>query len=278
MRPRTLLAAPLALLVLGAGLAASAEAAPGLNFTPKLTRQLKVLPKQAKKIQSQVRRVQTQVSGVALKLSSLSARIETLEARFAKAVTAGGVGPQGPQGATGPVGPSGPQGPTGPKGSTGDQGLQGPAGPRGLTWRGTYSSITSYAANDAVQFGGSSYVNAGPGPILDTAPPNGTWDLVAQAGASGGGGGVINGFKLEVLDDTVSATAGLATTFFKTCTNNGIATGGTAILGDSSDGLIIGGQIAADGNGVPRTWQAVFISNTTGSVPVRLSVVCAQTQ
>jgi hypothetical protein len=269
MRSRTLVAASLALLVL-AGSAGSAAAAPGLTFSPSLTRQLKVLPKQAKKIQAQVK-------SVALQLTSLSARIETLEARFAKAVTAGGVGPMGPQGATGPVGPAGPQGPTGPKGTTGDTGPQGPTGARGLTWRGTFSALTAYATDDAVQYGGSSYVATAP--IQGTTPPAGAWSLLAQAGAAGGGGGggLITGITVELLDTTVAANADQNSSFGHTCTNGGIATGGTAILVNSTDGEIIGGQVGADGTQVPRTWYAVFHSNFTKNVPVKLWVVCAQT-
>jgi hypothetical protein len=276
MRPRSLLAAPLAVLVLAgggagtAGVAASAAAPPKL--TAKLTRQLKVLPQQAK-------RIETQVRALALQLSALTARVETLETRLSRAVSAGGVGPAGPQGPAGTVGPAGPQGATGPRGTTGEAGPQGPAGPRGLTWRGAYSAATAYVANDAVEHEGSSYVATAS--TQGIPPPGGpAWSLLAQAGADGGGGGgggPIGGFRVEVLDTTVQGNADQVTSFAKTCSNGGIATGGTASIVNSNDGEIIGGQIEADGDGVPRTWHVLFRSAFTKQVPVKLYVVCAQT-
>src|SRR5262249_43238389 len=65
-------------------------------------------------------------------------------------------GPQGPVGPSG--GPGGP-GPQGPAGATGATGAQGPAGPVGMTWQGTWSNSTAYAANDAVAYNGTSYIS-----------------------------------------------------------------------------------------------------------------------
>ena len=193
---------------------------------------------------------------------------------------AGGIGPEGPAGAAGaagPVGPSGPQGPVGPKGLTGDTGPAGPTGARGLNWRGAWSGATSYAKDDAVQYNGSSYVAnqaTGAGPVPGVS---GLWDLLAQKGTSGAGAGTITGFALELLDTTVAASASQNVTVGYTCTNGGIATGGTASLVNSTDGEIIGGQVGADGSGVPRSWYVIFHSNFTKNVPVKLWVVCAQT-
>lgn len=249
---------------------AHAKAAP---VTPKLAKQLKVLPKQAKQLKTQMR-------AFAVQMSALASRVESLEDRFSKAVGAGGVGPEGPAGAagaTGPTGPSGPQGPAGPKGNTGDTGPQGATGPRGLTWRGAWGSGTTYAKDDAVQYNGSSYVASGPaspGLLPGTAP---VWDLLAQKGAGGGGAGAITGFEMELLDTTVAATADQDVTVGKTCSNGGIATGGTSSLVNSTDGQVIGGQVGADLDGVPRTWYVVFHSNFTKNVPVKIWVVCATT-
>ena len=191
--------------------------------SPALLKQLKVLPKQAKVLSSQVRTFSTQIQAI-------NGRLDSLEARFAKAVTAGGVGPEGPAGATGaagPVGPSGPQGPSGPRGGTGDTGPAGPTGPRGLTWRGSWSASTAYVADDAVQYNGSSYVSTGPvdpGLVPGVAP---VWELLAQKGAGSGGAGQITGWETEVFDGTVSGTASQAVVASKTCSNNGVATGGT---------------------------------------------------
>lgn len=245
--------------------------------TVKLTKQLKVLPKQAK-------RLQVQVKGFAVQLAALSGRIEALEARVARAISAGGIGPQGlagVTGASGAVGASGPQGPAGPKGSTGASGAQGATGTRGLNWQGTWAIGTSYAKDDAVQHGGSSYIARLPVPSGGGTPDvNQTdWDLLAQKAGSGtgGGGGTITGFKVELLDTTVSGTANLAATVSHTCPNGGIATGGTASLVNSQDGTIIGGQVGADADGVPRTWYVTFKSAVTQTVPLKIWVVCAQT-
>jgi hypothetical protein len=245
--------------------------------SPKLMKQLKALPKQAKKLNVQIR-------AIALQLSALTTRVESLEGRFSKAVSAGGVGPQGPPGPQGPaggVGAAGPQGPQGPRGFTGDAGATGPAGPRGLTWKGAYSALSAYDKDDAVQSGGSSYVATAaiaPGVV----PPAGAWSLLAQKGADGGsgggGGGAITGWKVEVSEPTTLATANLNFTASATCSNNGIATGGTAILVNQAQGTIVGGQIQADGQSVPRGWQVTVDPSVSANVVTRISVVCAQTQ
>lgn len=84
---------------------------------------------------------------------------------------------------TGTVGPTGPQGPAGP------QGVPGPVGPAGLTWQGLWTTLNSYAENDAVSFGGASYfcynpagvLPGGSNPTVDTA----NWALLASQGATG---------------------------------------------------------------------------------------------
>lgn len=283
-RPRPLvlvLVAALAMAVAAPGIGGSHEAdaavrkAPKAAMSAKLTKQLKVLPKQAKKLQVQVR-------GFSSQLAALTARVASLESRLAAAVSAGGVGPQGPQGpagAAGAPGPSGPQGPSGPKGTTGDTGPAGPQGVRGLTWRGAWSSGTGYAKDDAVQHDGSSYVATGAvdaGLVPGVAP---VWSLLAaKAGSQGGGGGTITGFEVSLLDTTVAASASQNVTIGHTCPDGGIATGGTSSLVNSTDGTVIGGQVGADVNGVPRTWFTIFTSNFTKNVPVKIWVVCAQTQ
>jgi hypothetical protein len=249
---------------------AKKKAAP---LSPKLTKQLKVLPKQAKRLGATVRILGTQ-------LASLTGRVDSLEARFSKAVAAGGVGPQGPagaDGAPGPVGPSGPQGPQGLRGPDGPQGPPGPTGTRGLNWRGTWSASTTYAKDDAVFHNGSSYVATIAIAAGGAVPgANSAWDIVAAKGASGAGAGTITGFLLELHEPNVSATADQNVTVGYTCSNGGIATGGTASLVNSNDGQVIGGQVGADGAGIPRSWYVIFHSNFTKNVPIKLWVVCAQ--
>jgi hypothetical protein len=83
-------------------------------------------------------------------------------------------------------GPTGPQGPAGPTGPTGPQGPQGVTGPIGMNWRSAWSSSLSYAINDAVSSGGSSYICI----VANTnsQPPSANWSLLAQQGATGSTG------------------------------------------------------------------------------------------
>lgn len=92
-----------------------------------------------------------------------------------------GVPPPAPQWdvfAAGGAGSPGPPGPPGPSG---------PAGPIGINWSGAWSAFTSYATNDGVQFGGSSYIALSPS--TGSMPPSANWDLIAQVGSVGPSGG-----------------------------------------------------------------------------------------
>ncbi|MGB4768214.1 MAG: hypothetical protein WBP22_03060 [Candidatus Saccharimonas sp.] len=67
--------------------------------------------------------------------------------------------------------------------------IAGPAGPVGMVWRGAYSNTTTYAANDAVSYNGSSFIatagvtGVNPGsPSVPTAP----WNTLSQIGTAGG--------------------------------------------------------------------------------------------
>jgi hypothetical protein len=87
----------------------------------------------------------------------------------------GNPGPPGPpgEGIQGNPGPSGPPGPLGPQGD------------KGLNWRGRFDGRVAYRPDDAVEFGGSSYVAVDP--IRGVSPPGG-WSLLAQRGAQGSPG------------------------------------------------------------------------------------------
>ena len=100
---------------------------------------------------------------------------------------------QGATGATGVEGAAGPQGLQGLTGATGSQGSAGAAGANGIsfTFRNAFDASASYAVNDVVSFGGSSYVaiatNAGPSnPTPDTNTE--VWSVMAQQGADGAAG------------------------------------------------------------------------------------------
>jgi hypothetical protein len=83
----------------------------------------------------------------------------------------------------------GSQGPMGPQGVQGNPGTPGAVGPAGLEWQGTWNKNTSYVADDAVAFSGSSYfcILAIAGSSLNQSPPNDTthWALLASQGAQG---------------------------------------------------------------------------------------------
>ena len=92
----------------------------------------------------------------------------------------GAVGAAGSQGATGAAGAAGPVGPAGVNGTNGLNGTP------GLAWEGAWSSGTSYAVNDAVSYGGGSYLSVGAGNVgqrPDLYPA--AWAVLAQAGAAG---------------------------------------------------------------------------------------------
>ncbi|GGA59855.1 hypothetical protein GCM10011507_09220 [Edaphobacter acidisoli] len=73
----------------------------------------------------------------------------------------------------------------GAAGATGAVGPQGPAGAAGVNFRGAWSSATGYLANDAVTFGGSTYL-ALTGSLAsepDTSPAQ--WAMLAAKGVAG---------------------------------------------------------------------------------------------
>jgi hypothetical protein len=110
----------------------------------------------------------------------------TAWAMFAAAGATGATGPAGPQGAPGVNGLNGATGATGPAGAAG---LNGTNGTPGLVWQGAWSSSGNYAVNDAVSYGGTSYLsltasNMGQRPDLYPA----SWAVLAAAGAAGAAG------------------------------------------------------------------------------------------
>ena len=106
----------------------------------------------------------------------------------------GATGAQGPQGNTGATGTQGPAGPTGPTGNTGATGAQGPAGATGPTgpghtWRGAWLVGTAYVINDAVTYGGASFIcataNTGQAPPSGGSGSNAYWTIMAAQGSTG---------------------------------------------------------------------------------------------
>ena len=231
-RPLAAVAALALLSESAAGGGAAAAAAPRRLTSPKLAKQLKVLPKQAKQLQTQMR-------AFAVQMSALVSRVDSLEDALSKAVGAGGIGPEGPAGApgaAGAIGPLRPAGPGGPEGQHRRHRPPGRAGPRGLTWQGAWSERDDLrqGRRGAVQRllvcrvrRGSARSRARDRPGLGAARPEGRrWRRR----------GAITGFQIELLDTTVAATADQDVTVGKTCSNGGIATGGTSSLVNSTDG------------------------------------------
>lgn len=98
-------------------------------------------------------------------------------------------GPQGPQGLQGLQGPAGADGATGPQGPIGDTGPQGPQGDKGLNWQGAYSAATTYAIDDVVEDGGSSYTSIQNSNLANTPSSSPAWwEPLALAGADGADG------------------------------------------------------------------------------------------
>lgn len=110
----------------------------------------------------------------------------------------GAAGAAGPKGDTGDVGPAGPAGADGAAGAAGAAGADGPQGPPGIVWRGAWDTNASYAADDAVQHSGRTFValtsSTGVTPPT-TATSSATWSLLADRGeqgpASAGASGVV---------------------------------------------------------------------------------------
>ncbi len=108
-----------------------------------------------------------------------------------------GTGPVGPQGAKGDKGDTGAQGPAGVAGVGGAQGPAGPSGvpgPKGdaggLVYRGSYSAVLTYAAEDLVSYAGAAWVSLLAGNAGVTPGTNDSaWGLLVPAAASSGGGG-----------------------------------------------------------------------------------------
>lgn len=97
----------------------------------------------------------------------------------------GDVGPQGQQGV---AGPQGLQGAAGPQGVQGPPGTQGPTGLKGLTWRGAWSPLVTYGADDAVEFGGSAWIALAAS--TGAQPPGPDWQLLAARGEAGAVGAI----------------------------------------------------------------------------------------
>jgi hypothetical protein len=135
----------------------------------------------------------------------------------------GAPGANGIQGLPGATGAAGATGATGIPGTNGANGTNGAPGPPGMTFRGAWITGYGYAANDAVAFGGSTYLaqvsNSSSEP--DLYPQ--VWAVLAQAGATGPSGPTGTAAAVAIGTVTTGAAGSQAAV-----TNSG--TGSAAVL------------------------------------------------
>lgn len=144
-----------------------------------------------------------------------------------------GVPFQGPQGIPG-VGERGDQGIQGIQGVAGERGERGQAGAdgQGFVWRGEYSASSTYAVNDVVSFGGSSFTALVSGVTQSPAASPSSWAAMALKGDTGATGatGTFNGSALGTpTSGNVSACVGqvadLSIVVFGANTTRAVGTG-----------------------------------------------------
>lgn len=103
-------------------------------------------------------------------------------------VARGATGAAGAPGSTGPAGPPGATGPAGSAGSQGPQGVVGPAGIPGINFRESWLANAGYQTNDAVTFGGSTWIATASSSGVQPGTSTAAWSLLAQAGLTGPSG------------------------------------------------------------------------------------------
>lgn len=86
------------------------------------------------------------------------------------------------------MGPAGVAGAPGPQGIAGAAGATGPPGAVGINFRGVWGSGVSYAVNDAVTFGGSTWLATGANSAVEPDLNASLWSVIAAAGAAGPSG------------------------------------------------------------------------------------------
>ncbi|WP_217644344.1 tail fiber domain-containing protein [Paracidovorax konjaci] len=177
----------------------------------------------------------------------------------------GAAGPTGPTGSVGVTGPAGATGTTGPQGTAGATGSTGLRGPAGLAWRGTWSAASTYAASDAVEYLGSSYVAVSAAVAAGSTPgQTADWSLVAARGAAGSGavvglspGSTQTSAVLPLVNIASSNAIGTGTAAL---VNIAADSGNQALLRLSDDGAFTvggtsgNGTTPASGAGVRMMW------------------------
>jgi hypothetical protein len=109
--------------------------------------------------------------------------------KWALFAAAGATGSTGLQGATGPTGAQGPQGVQGVMGPVGPIGATGAQGPAVANYTGNYVATNNYALNDAVSYGGATYISLVKGNVGNTPSLSPTqWAVLAAQGIQGATG------------------------------------------------------------------------------------------
>ena len=156
---------------------------------------------------------------------------------------------QGSVGVAGPAGTAGAAGPPGAAGAAGVAGATGSAGVAGVIYRGAWVAGTGYGVNDAVLFGGTTYIATAGGAGLQPDLYPGAWGVLAAQGSAGPTGPAGAAASLSVG----TVTTGLAGTV-ATVTNSG--TGSAAVLNFT----IPQGAAGANGSGGGGASAASFLS------------------
>ena len=186
----------------------------------------------------------------------------------------GAAGPAGAQGVAGATGATGPQGVAGPAGAVGATGANGLAG---INFRNAWNAQANYAVNDAVTYGGSTYlaVAAGMNAEPDATPQS--WALLAAAGGAGPTGAAGSAATVSVGNVTTLAANAPATV-----TNSGTAQAavlnfgipqGVAGTGSSSGSSTSSGTFAAMYHAVSYSSLYYSVNSPTGSLTETTSVL-----
>jgi hypothetical protein len=144
-------------------------------------------------------------------------------------------------------------GSAGAAGVAGAAGPQGPAGVPGVSYRGAWAAGTGYVANDAVSFGGSTYLalatSLGSQPDLNPT----LWGVLAQAGGAGPSGPAGAAATVSVGSVTTTAAGTQATV-----TNSGTAS--AAVLNFTIPQGVAGANGTGGGGGGGGTSGIPFAS------------------
>jgi hypothetical protein len=126
-----------------------------------------------------------------------------------------------------------------------------------MNYRGTWSSTTSYATNDAVTFAGSTYLALGQNQNAEPDISGSAWTVVAQAGAMGLTG--LPGATGQAATVAVGTVTTLPAGSSATVTNSGSANGAVLNFGIPQGAAGTAGASGTTGSGTASgTFAAMF--------------------